>query len=1131
MSAMEPGLADRNADAQHRAAALNPARSFIVQAPAGSGKTELLTQRLLVLLATVDEPEEVVAMTFTRKAAAERRHRVYAAVRRASEAPEPAQAHALRTWTLARAVLARSRARGWRLEEGPQRLRVLTIDALCAQIAQQAPLMAGFGGRIGVTDLAEPLYRDAARAVLASLENDSRHGPSVARVLRHFDNRCAVLEQQLVRLLGRRDQWLPLVTRDQRAGRPREVLEAALQWITAGAVQRAARAVPAALAREWLESATYACRSLPAEHPLQAVRDSGWPGADPERLPQWLALVDLVCTKDGSWRARLDARCGFPPGSGGAKAEAQARKQAHLELIEQLAAQPDLQPALQALRTLPDPRYSDAQWAVLDALLDTMRLAAAHLRLVFAARGEVDFAEVAARAVAALGDGDQPSELALRFDYRIRHLLVDEFQDTSRVQWDLLLQLTAGWSEGDGRTLFVVGDPMQSIYRFREADVGLYLSARQHGIGALRLQPLELKCNFRSQAGIVDWVNQAFTQVLPPAEDLNRSAVPYSAAVATHAAGAGRAVEVHAFIDAGASAEAQRVVEIVRGQRAADPQASIAVLVRSRGHLAEIAPALRAAGIDCRAVEIESLSERPVIEDLRALTWALLHPMDRVAWLAVLRAPWCGLRLADLLALSGGLPPHEPVLSAMRDPQRLARLSEDGRARLEFVLRTLDAAFAQQGRRPLRRWIEAIWLALGGPAAAGGEAALADAAVFFDCLQRLAPGAVLGDFAQLDLALAELKASAEADAANPVSLMTIHKSKGLEFDTVIVPGLGRGTRSDEPPPVAWAHLTDVDGAPRLLLAPVHATGDERDPTFDFVRRLEAEKQRFEDARLLYVAATRARRHLHLLGAVASGKAGVRSPRPASLLARLWPAVAADFETAAAPAANLQPAAPSPRPPAPALRRLVEWAPAVTEPGLPLPASAAPAAADGLRFDWAGETARCVGVVFHRWVQFIAEDGVDAWDASRCLALEAPLRDALRREGVPAARCAAAAARVLAALRATLADPRGRWLLDARHAQAVSELGLTAQLDGRLRRLVVDRSFVDAAGRRWIVDFKTSSHEGGDVAGFVREELRRYRPQLEAYCAAMRQLDARPVSAALYLPLIEDPALRWIELKD
>src|SRR4029077_13341546 len=121
-----------------------------------------------------------------------------------------------------------------------------------------------------------------------------------------------------------------------------------------------------------------------------------------------------------------------------------------------------------------------------------------------------DYVEIALRALRALGSEEEPTDLALAFDARIDHLLVDEFQDTSVVQLDLLQRLTAGWTHGDGRTLFCVGDPMQSIYRFRNADVGLFLNLKRNGLQQLRLTPLKLTVNFRSAKPVLDWVNGAF---------------------------------------------------------------------------------------------------------------------------------------------------------------------------------------------------------------------------------------------------------------------------------------------------------------------------------------------------------------------------------------------------------------------------------------------------------------------------------------------------------------------------------------------------------------------------------------------------------------------------------------------
>src|SRR5262249_28582051 len=150
--------------------------------------------------------------------------------------------------------------------------------------------------------------------------------------------------------------------------------------------------------------------------------------------------------------------------------------------------------------------------AAIEALSRVLRAAAVQLQAEFAAVGRVDHTYVAGAAREALMDGGLPTDLALRAGLSLRHILVDEFQDTSLAQFDLLEFLTASWEEGDGRTLFVVGDPMQSIYQFREAEVGLFLRARDHGIGNVRLEPMQLTRNFRSTPSLIVWTNDTFAQ-------------------------------------------------------------------------------------------------------------------------------------------------------------------------------------------------------------------------------------------------------------------------------------------------------------------------------------------------------------------------------------------------------------------------------------------------------------------------------------------------------------------------------------------------------------------------------------------------------------------------------------------
>lgn len=162
-----------------------------------------------------------------------------------------------------------------------------------------------------------------------------------------------------------------------------------------------------------------------------------------------------------------------------------------------------------------------------------------------------------------------------------------------------------------------------------------------------------------------------------------------------------------------------------------------------------------------------------------------------------------------------------------------------------------------------------------------------------------------------------------------------------------------------------------------------------------------------------------------------------------------------------------------------------------------------------------------GAVAHRWLQHIATVGVEqfAGDDAALRKLQPAIRRLLLHAGVEADKLDRAIERVGAVLGNALADERGRWLLSSQHAEAVNEYPLTVRSGDRFRHLVIDRSFICEQGIRWIVDYKTSSHEGGDRAQFIDSESLRYAPQLTAYRNAFAQLEARPISVALYFPLL------------
>jgi ATP-dependent exoDNAse (exonuclease V) beta subunit len=1086
-----PDLAARNR-------ALDPSRSFIVQAPAGSGKTALLIERYLALLATVEAPEEIVAITFTRKAAGEMRQRVLAALADAARPERPfASAHEARTRALARSALGRDAARDWRLAANPNRLRVQTIDALCASITRQMPLLSRFGAVPEIVERAEHLHRQAARRAIALVESDRDVAASVERLLVHLDNDVARLEELLADMLARRDHWVRHGDRLDRAS-----LETALVNVREEALERTKGHLAPAQRSELSAFADDAFSNL-ARAPFT------------DDVASWAALADLLLTQRGAWRSRLGPQQGLPAGKAGDARRAR---------LATLALGDEFRESLADLRRLPPPRYSDAQWDALDAIANLLIHALAELRVVFGLHNQVDFAALGEGAVQALGGEDAPTELALALDYRIRHLLVDEFQDTSISQYELIAKLTTGWEPGDGRTLFAVGDPMQSIYRFREAEVGEFLRAwDSERIGGVALEPVRLGANFRSQAGIVDWVNDAFARVMPAREDIAAGAVPYAATVPVRAALENAALAVHPFFDGDADGEAATVVGLVADVRASEPDASIAILVRSRSHLREIVPRLRSRGLRFRAIEIEALGDRPAVQDLLALTRALAHPADRIAWLAVLRAPWCGLTLADLAALAEDRA-DETIWELISDARRAARLTPDGNARLARVRGVLGAALAARFRGSLRDRVEAAWLALGGPACVADATDLEDAEAYLDALETAEEAGALPELAAFEQRLAELWALPDVRADDrDVQIMTIHKAKGLQFDHVIVPGLG-GRARDEPKRLfLWTErpARARGGEPDLLVAPIEATGAETDAIYAWLKRLDAERGRNEAVRLLYVAITRARQRVQLLGDVPlDDHAGApKAPPAGTLLATLWPIVGERFREAAAAgvtAARTDVAGSRAHPGGDVARLAAGWRLAAPPSAARWRAPAEEAQAqEDIEFSWVGETARHAGSVAHRWLQRIAEDRLAGWDRARIDRLRGAVRNELSARGVRAAELDGAAERVLLALRNAIEDERGRWLLGP-HPRAVTEHRITAYLDRAVQRFVIDRLFEDASGARWIVDYKTSSHEGADVEQFLDRERERYAGQLAGYARAAGGEHRR----GLYFPLLK-----------
>nr|MDJ0910574.1 3'-5' exonuclease [Woeseiaceae bacterium] len=640
--------------------------------------------------------------------------------------------------------------------------------------------------------------------------------------------------------------------------------------------------------------------------------------------------------------------------------------------------------------------------------------------------------------------------------------------------------------------------------------------ARRNGIGSMRLDNLVLRRNFRSGEHLVHWFNDVFPSVLPAHDDPFNGAVSYSEAVAAEQHRGHGDIAVHPVFGARNADEAETAATLISELLDKNPDDDVAVLIRQRTQLPELLSHLRDAGIGYQAIDIDRLTDLPEIIDLLALTRALAHPGDRIAWLGLLRSPWVGLDWTDLWTLVYGAS-RSTVPELLVDDSRLERLSEAGRAALERALPAICRALVAGRSEPFHQRIERAWFDLGGPALLADASAVANVNHFIDSIARIEVGGTLEDVAELETQLDEDRVS--TNAAARVQVLTMHKAKGLQFDHVVLYGLGRHPAGAQKSVMIWYDLPDTHGIEEKVISPVGPReAVEHDPVHRFIELTEAAKDAHETGRLLYVACTRAIKSLHLVGhvAVKSDGSEYRPAHSKSLLSLLWPTVESDYKFA------WESDCVRPEPEegqtwfAPVLRRIdPHW---TLPPPKPLPVELRTDVADTEHVDyyWVGVDARLAGTIVHRWLQLAAEGKVDLQHDLG--AIHETTERWLKELGASPD----AAGRVRDALSRVAADDKGQWILEG---EGAAELALSGVVGNQIRSIVIDRVRVDDDGTHWIVDYKTSSHEGGDLDGFLAAESDRYREQLSVYAELYGAWTGETVRCALYFPLLS----RFVEV--
>lgn len=826
--------------------------SFFLEAGAGAGKTRVMVERIIETVRRGKaELREIVGITFTEKAAGELRARVRRGL----------------TDALAESVDAGERERLRAAQEQVDAAHIETIHAFASSLLHERPFEARLDPYFGVLDqLGQTLDLEDAWNDWIWSELDRSHADSLEEVL-SYGLDVAHIREAAEQVSRYRDLDAPDRDGGGDAPDPHETLE---RWITDA--QRVADAYA-----EVEDKPEMLGRSAALLDGLRALRDSeGEAGTLTRRLAQFAA--------DESIR---------PP-------RKYKRNAAARELWDEAA---------ERRSEFADAVRRGALGRLLRALGDFVGWHADRRR----GRGALSFDDLLLYARNLIRDHARARR---HFRERYKTLLIDEFQDTDPLQAELVLLLASAEDTNDWRQarpaagkLFMVGDPKQSIYRFRRADIGIFQQVRRLFEETAAAEPgaaavERLGVNFRSRANLVEWANSAFPQILQREEEYPSAQAEYDAPIAAHRADGGPGVaviespQVFERVAEAREAEAEllpRVIHALTQDRAgfgrlpcggcaecdtneacAAPRPprmdDIAVLVRSRTEIDRYTNAFDVHGIPYHLDSGRGFFTRPEVRDLTNILMAVDDPTDEVAVMSALKTPLASAsdqELFDYVYCRNNGRRARFTLDEKAVPEEYDGPLRDGFAQLralreglrnrslpqfvEFVLREsrlLDAQFAHGTHGDDRA---ANLLMLVHRAADFVEAADDSLRPFVQWLAQ-----------RRDQDLSEAESATSEHVDNVVRVLTIHQAKGLEFPIVIVPKLGDGTRDTTRITVDRERDTfEIQVGPKPK--GFHTAG--------FEPEREAAYAEAESRRLLYVAATRAEDWLilpHYLSARSSG---------------------------------------------------------------------------------------------------------------------------------------------------------------------------------------------------------------------------------------------------------------------
>ena len=602
----------------------------------------------------------------------------------------------------------------------------------------------------------------------------------------------------------------------------------------------------------------------------------------------------------------------------------------------------------------------------------------------------------------------------------------------------------------------------------------MFLKVREEGIGSVQLHSLELSSNFRSSSTIITWINTHFKSIFPSQEDIETGAISFHPSHAVLPDASNSWIKAQQF--ANKHDEAQAIIKLIKEQLRQFPEENVAILVRSRRQLTEIIQQLRKEHIAFQGIEINLLSELAHLRDIWSLSKALLYPACRLSWLSLLHSPYCGLDLHDLEIIAN-FDHKKSIYNALKQLDALKDLSPAGKERVQFVFQVLEHAIATRYQQPLIDWVMGTAERLHMKHLIDTHQ-LSELEQFWQLLEKQVPNSQFPPLNTLNQEFEKLYS--QQGTPSRLQIMTIHKAKGLEFDCVIIPGIGSKANPPDLPLIRWLKIPTSHQNDYLLVSPIKAACEDESPLYNYLRDIESEKANYELQRLLYVAATRAKKRLYLFdNQCRENKGTFRHLLKAQELINSHEVANVNDDTTL---------------PIPTMTRLpIDF---YTSPPI-LPTAAinyvAPPSDPGF--------ARQLGIISHELLQWICTYHPTSID-------ELPWSLILQRGqqyGFNQALRASTQQILQEQIKTMLKDPVGLWITES-HSDEKNEYALLVKQDEHVKTRVIDRTFIHN-GNRWIIDFKTGLDD--------ENKQEQHKKQVNHYALLLASSSTIPIHGGLY----------------